>query len=132
MAWMIFDCNVLSVILFKFWRIILKDGTQILNDTSTSNLSNDAKIRREYKTEFLVESEKYFMLGRVASYLLFISMAFMESWTPILLTFAILQVLYVVVVIRFNHAMVRRGRKRASHRRHLLPAFRFAEKGDLE
>ncbi len=132
MVWMIFDCNVLSVILFKFWRIVLKDGTQILNDTSTSNLSNDAKIRREYKTEFLVESEKYLMLGRVAGYLLFISMAFMESWTPILLAFAILQVLYVIVVIRFNHAMARRGRQRASHRRHLLPAFRFVEKDDLE
>lgn len=126
MIWMIFDCSVLSVVIFKFWRIVLKDGTLIITDTSTANLSNDVKIRREYKTEFFVESEKYFMLGRVASYLLFIAMAFMDSWIPVLLTFAGLQMLYAVIVIRFNGAIASRGQRRVRHR--LLPAFRFVEK----
>lgn len=124
---MVFECNVVTIVIFKFCRVIFLDFTHSITETGGANLSNDVKIRREYKSEFWVTNEQYLVAGRVISNLLFISMAFMESWTPIMIVFAVLLGIFALTAIKFQ-STVFRSQKRLSKMRRLAPAFRFAEK----
>lgn len=128
---MVFECNVITIILFKTFRVIFLDFTHSITETGNANLSNDPKIKREHKTEYWLTNERYLVAGRVTSYLLFISMAFMTSWTPVMLVFAVALAAFAVVAIKFQ-SLTFRPRKAVTKTGRLLPAFRFLDKKDSE
>lgn len=125
---MIFDNNVLAVVMFKFFRVISKDGTHLITETHTANLCNSEKIKREYKTEYWLTNEKWLVLGRSLSCLLFMMMAFMESWTPIMLLFTFFLAMFHLSSIQFHRAMQSRGRRKLNPVKQLSPAYRIITK----
>lgn len=124
---MLVECNAVTIILFKFWRIVAKDMTAIIIDNSVANLCNDAKVRREYKPEFWLNNECYLVAGRVLSNVFFITMAFMVSWTPIMLIFGAGMLALAYSTIRFQRAVQKQG-SGAKHSSQLAPAFRIITK----
>lgn len=128
LLFMIFDNSALAVIAFKFFRVISKDGTHLITETYTSNLCNSEKIKREYKTEYWLTNEKWLVLGRSLSCLLFMAMAFMESWTPIMLLFTFLLAMFHLASIQFHRAMQKRGRQNLGFFNRFIPAYRIITK----
>ncbi len=127
---MVFDCNIVTVVLFKLFHTIAKEGTAIIVDTNRANLCNDAKIKREYKPEFWVNVEQHLVVGRVLSNVLFIAMAFTESWVPIMIIFAILFGVSAFTLVRTERAIVRP--RESSSTRRLLPSFRTVSEDENE
>ncbi len=123
-AIMIIECNPVTIILARFWQEAAKETTFIINDYYKLMLSNDIKIRRKFKTEFWVNAERWLMTGRVISGLLFISMAFMESWTAIMFIFTALIAAWGYTSIRFQKSM-QRGERKA--KKQLRPAYDYLE-----
>lgn len=125
---MVAECNVITIIIFKLCRVVFIDITHSITETGSANLSNDPRIKRDYKSEFWVTNERYLVAGRVLSNILFISMAFMSSWTPVMITFAVLLGAYAFTAIRFQHSVFRRTKARVGNARQLAPAFRTIPK----
>lgn len=127
---MVFECNFVTIIIFKLCQVVFSEFTHSVTETGGANLSNSVKIRREYKSEFWVTNERYLVAGRIISNLLFISMACTESWTPIMVAFAILLGAFALAAIKFQ-STVFRVRKSSTKTHRLLPAWRFIEEDDL-
>lgn len=90
---MIFKCNMVTIVLFNLFQTVYKNMLEIINTTSRANLSNLDIIRTEYKIEFSVAYECYYVVSRVISNLLFILMAFTDS-ILIMFIFVIFFILY--------------------------------------
>ncbi len=123
MILMIFDCNPVTIILFRFWRGASKDITHNINEHYAANLSNDEKVKRRFKTEFWVNNERYLVSGRILSGLLLISLAFMEDWTFMMLVFAALIGIWGYTSVRFQRAIRRYERKATAGA--LRPAYSY-------
>lgn len=128
LAIMLIECNAVTIILFKFWRIVAKDMTSAIIDNSIANLCNDAKVKREYKPEFYLNNEGYLVTGRVLSNILFISMAFMSSWTPIVAVFGVAMAIFAYSAVRFERAVQKRGHGIRITSGEFAPAYRTVTK----
>lgn len=124
MILMIFECNPVTIILFRFWRGASKDITHNINERYASNLSNDEKVKRRFKTEFWVNNEGYLVTGRVISGLLLISLSFMEDWTFMMLVFAVLIGVWGYTSVRYQQVTRRHERKKAANA--LRPAYDYS------
>lgn len=123
---MVFECNIVTIILFKFFRVTFMDFVHSITETGKFNLSNDIKVGREFKSEFWVANERYLTIGRVTSYVLFIAMSFTVSWMPIMLFFAASLGIFAFTAIKFQSTIFR-PRKSNSRARKFLPAFRLID-----
>lgn len=85
------------------------------------------KIKREHKMEYWILVERSLVYGRIASCILFIMMAFMDSWIPIMMLFAVCLGLFASSAIQFNNAMNRHSRRRRVSRE-LAPAYETVTK----
>lgn len=98
---MIFNCNAISIIVFNFFQTIFKCLKELINGNSQSNLSNEEKIKKEYKTEYWVTSETSLVIARVISNSIFILMAYTNS-NIIILIFAIFLIMYAISSIKLQ------------------------------
>lgn len=124
---MVLDCNVVTIIAFRFLRAISKNAVHLVNEANVCNLCNDPKIKREHKMEYWILVERSLVYGRIVSCILFIMMAFMDSWTPIMMLFAVCLGLFASSAIQFNNAMNRHSRRRQVSRE-LAPAYETVTK----
>lgn len=100
-VFMIFNCNVISIIVFNFFQTIFKCLIDLINSNSQSNLSNEEKIKKEYKTEYWIASETSLVIARVISNSIFILMAYTNS-NIIILIFAIFLIMFAVSSIKLQ------------------------------
>lgn len=98
---MIFNCNAISIIVFNFFQTIFKCLKELINGNSQSNLSNEEKIKKEYKTEYWVTSETSLVIARIISNSIFILMAYTNS-NIIILIFVIFLIMYAVSSIKLQ------------------------------
>lgn len=89
---MIFNCNAITIIVFKFLQIISRTLVDLINENSKANISNLVAIRKEYKVEYYLGVEFVLFIGRTISQSLFILMAFIDIIyvIPIFIVFLIL------------------------------------------
>lgn len=125
---MTFHCNIITVVLFKLFHTITKEGTSIIVDIDRANLCNDAKVKHEYKMEFWLNTEQHLVVGRLISNVLFIMMAFTDNWAPTMLIFAVMLGLSGLTLMRTQRAFTRARRPS----RRLLPSFRIVTEDEDE
>ena len=101
LIWMILDCNAISIIVFNFFQKISKGITELVNAKNIPNISNDEKIKNEYKVEYFLHIENALVLGRIIGSLLFILMAFINS-NIILYLFIIFLVMWTYYAIKIQ------------------------------
>lgn len=75
---MVFNCNAVTIVLFKFFQTISKELVDLINNTSQSNISNLEFIKKEYKVEYFLGMEISLFIGRFISHSLFILMTFVD------------------------------------------------------
>ncbi len=73
--YMIYHCNMVTVILFNFLQTISKGLTELIGNYNTFDLANIEVLQKEYKVEFFVGNEFFLYVGRFISQSLFILMA---------------------------------------------------------
>ncbi len=76
---MIYNCNMITIILFNFFQTFSKGLMDLINVNSKSNISNMDILKKEYKVEYFLGTETALFIGRVISNSLFIIMAFTNS-----------------------------------------------------
>ena len=81
---MIFNCNPVTIVLFNLFQTISK---------TLSTLSNDDKIKKEYKSEYWLSTETSVFLGRVVSSILFILLAFFDT-TVMIIGYALFLIIF--------------------------------------
>lgn len=76
---MIYNCNMITIILFNFFQTFSKGLMDLINVNIKSNISNMDILKKEYKVEYFLGTETALFIGRVISNSLFIIMAFTNS-----------------------------------------------------
>lgn len=127
MLLMIFECNPATIITFRFLRGISKDLTHNINESYSANLSNDEKVRRRFKTEYWVNSERWLVSGRILSGALLITLTFVDTWEPMMVFFAVMIAAWGYTSVRFQRAMGRDDARKVRTRR-LAYDYRVAAK----
>lgn len=90
---MIFNCNAVTIIIFNLFKTISTNLMDLINGNSQSNLCNEEKIGKEYKSEYWLTSETSLVISRVISNSIFILMAYTDS-KAIIIIFALFLILY--------------------------------------
>lgn len=75
---MVFECNAVTIVLFNLFQTISKKLKNLIIGNNQGNLSNDNKIRKEYKTEYWLANETSLVIGRVISSSIFILIAYIN------------------------------------------------------
>lgn len=73
---MIYNCNMITIILFNLSQTLFKGLIGLINGNSESNVSNIEVIKNKYKVEYWLGIETSLFKGRMISNALFILMAF--------------------------------------------------------
>jgi len=102
---MIANCNMFTVVLFNFLQTISKNLTEMINSNNQFDLSNQEKLRKQYKVEYFVGLEFSIFIGRVISQSLFILMAFIEDTHIMMVVFAMFLILYELNSVELNNEM---------------------------
>lgn len=76
---MIYDCNMITVVLFNLFQTFSKNLVNLINEKSQFNISNIDVLKKEYKVEYWLSNETALLIGRVISNSLFVLMAFTNS-----------------------------------------------------
>ena len=90
---MIFNCNAITIVLFNLFQTISRGLMDLINSNSQSNISNEEKVRKEYKSEYWLANETGLVAGRIISNSIFILMAYINSQT-IIIVFALFLILF--------------------------------------
>ncbi len=98
---MIFRCNAVTIILFNFFQTISKSILDLVNGINQSNLSNDDKVKNEYKVEYWLMNENSLVISRIISNLLFILMAFINPQL-IIIIFALFLIIFAYHSIKLQ------------------------------
>ena len=72
-----------------------------MNGINQSNLSNDDKVKREYKVEYWLMNENSLVISRIISNLLFILMAFINPQL-IIIIFALFLIIFAYHSIKLQ------------------------------
>lgn len=92
---MIFKCNAITIILFNLFQTISKKLKNLIIGNTQANLSNDSKIKNEYKTEYWLANETSLVLGRIISSSLFILLAYI-NFTAMIIVYALFLILFAI------------------------------------
>ena len=90
---MIFNCNSVTIVLFNLFQTISKTLSNLIFTNTLYDLSNDDKIKKEYKSEYWLSTETSVFLGRVVSSILFILLAFFDT-TVMIIGYALFLIIF--------------------------------------
>lgn len=126
---MILNCNAITIIVFNFCQTVYKRVAHVINEANGGNLCNSPKIRRNYKMEYWITTERYYVSGRVVSILLFILTAFTPDIIPIMLIFSLALAAFAFSSLQLQRAIAKKGSSPKSPSRHAY-AFRRIDSSD--
>ena len=104
LALMIYNCNVVTIVLFNLFQTISKKLKILINSNNLANLSNDSRIQKEYKTEYWLANETSLAIGRIISSSFFILIAYTNP-TIMISIFAICLVLLALNSIKLQNVI---------------------------
>lgn len=126
---MILNCNAITIIVFNFCQTVYKRVAHVINEANGGNLCNSPKIRRNYKMEYWITTERYYVSGRIVSILLFILTAFTPDTIPIMLIFSLALAAFAFSSLQLQRAIAKKGSSPKSPSRHAY-AFRRIDSSD--
>ena len=94
----IIKCNFVTIIIFNLLQSYSKTIVELINSNAIMNTANIKEIKNKFKVEYFIGRETALVIGRLASYLLLLTLALFNNniWTNIIL------VLFVFLVILFT------------------------------
>lgn len=101
---MIFRCNAITIIVFNLFQTIAKKLKSLIVGNNQFNLSNDPKIKKEYKQEYWLANETMLLLGRILSSGMFILLAYMDL-TIMIILYAFLLILFTISATSLQKVM---------------------------
>lgn len=101
---MIYNCNMITIILFNLSQTFFKGLTVLINGNSESNVSNIEVIKNKYKVEYWLGIETSLFKGRIISNALFILMAFTGA-DIMMYIFAVFLALYGMSSIKLQNTL---------------------------
>ena len=101
---MIFKCNTLTIVLLNLFQTISKNLNELIIGNTQSNLSNDSKIRKEYKTEYWLANETSLVIGRIISSCVFILLSYTDL-TIMIIVYALFLILFAMNTIKLQRVI---------------------------
>lgn len=98
---MIYNCNAVTIVLFNLFQTISKKLKNLIIGNTQSNLSNDRKIQKEYKTEYWLANESSLVIGRIISSSIFILIAYTDP-TIMIIIFALFLILFTMSSVKLQ------------------------------
>lgn len=98
---MIFNCNAVTIVLFNLFQTISKKLKNLITGNNQANLSNDSKIKKEYKTEYWLANETSLVIGRIISSSIFILIAYTDP-TIMIIIFALFLIIFAINSVKLQ------------------------------
>ena len=103
---MVFNCNMITIVIFNLFQTISRSFTDLINGTSQYNLCNDNLVKGKYEVEYWLANETSLVIARVISNSIFIIMAFTNA-NIIIIIFAIFLVLLAYHSIKLQNIIAK-------------------------
>lgn len=96
---MIWNCNAITIVLFNLFLTISRTLNSLIIGNSLHDLSNDKKIKKEYKSEYWLTTETFVALGRTLSAISFILFSYFNV-TIMIITYAIFLIIFTINIVK--------------------------------
>lgn len=99
----IVKCNFITIIIFNLFQSYSKTIVELIISNSNMNIANKKELKDKFKVEYFVGMETYLVVGRIASYILLFTLAFLNTtlWTNIVL------ILFIILIILFTKLSIK-------------------------
>lgn len=98
----IIKCNFVTIIIFNLFQSYSKTIVELIISNSNMNIANLKEVKYKFKVEYFIGMETCLVVGRIVSYILLLTLAFLNTtlWTNVIL------ILFIILIITFTKTSI--------------------------
>lgn len=98
----IIKCNFVTIIIFNLFQSYSKTIVELIISNSNMNIASLKEVKDKFKVEYFIGMETCLVVGRIVSYILLLTLAFLNTtlWKNVIL------ILFIILIIIFTKTSI--------------------------